>query len=172
VVANLCIRRREWSVFGWGMVALTCIGVIAGGLDVLVVGSPVLAQPAPGISSSPDDEPLLRPGQRMRRPFGWVEIRTFSRSQKDGDTAFELEFLVINESRNTMRNFQAQNLVRLIADDVPRAPYSSEPDWPKDILPDSAEYCNAKFSVRGTPHVVRVQFGTVDTGRTFLRWPE
>jgi hypothetical protein len=54
-------RRREWSVFGWGMVALTCIGVIAGGLDVLVVGSPVLAQPAPGISSSPDDEPLLRP---------------------------------------------------------------------------------------------------------------
>jgi hypothetical protein len=164
------MRRRDWLAIIGAAVTWACSDVIVGGSEV--VGSPALAQAAPSLPPPPDDAPILSPGQRVQRPFGWAEIRSYNRSQKDGDTAFDIDFLLINESAQRLSNLQLQDLVRLIADGVPRAPFSRQPSSYFDIEGESAEYCNAKFSVRGQPHVVYIQFGTGDAGRSFLRWPQ
>jgi len=149
---------------------LVCIGVIAGGLDAVRIPIPNFIAGASGAPAPPDDAAPLTPGQRVRRPFGWVEIRTFNRSQKAGDTVFEVEFLLINDSSEPI-NADLSSFVRLIADGIPRAPSSWQVSSNK-VLPDSAEYCNTKFTVRGRPRVVHIQFGSEDSGLSFLRWTQ
>jgi hypothetical protein len=141
--------------------AATCIAEVG---NLSFAGGSALAASTP-----PEDAQPMSPGQRVRRPYGWVEIRTFNRSQKSADTIFEVEFLMINESAESIRS-DLSNFVRLIADGIPRAPSSWQVSADK-VLPDSAEYCNVKFTVRGRPRAVYVQFGTEDSGLTFLRWP-
>jgi hypothetical protein len=148
--------------------ALTCIGVV-GDLNLTASGVRTLIDSALAASAPPDDAQPMSPGQRVRRPYGWVEIRTFNRSQKSTDAIFEVEFLLINESAESIRS-DLSNFVRLIADGIPRAPSSWQVSADK-VLPDSAEYCNAKFTVKGRPRAVYVQFGTEDSGLNFLRWP-
>jgi hypothetical protein len=152
----------------WCSAAIACLGLV-NGLDMIGSQVPLLVDGALAAASPPDDASLMSPGQRVRRPFGWVEIRTFNRSQKSADTVFEVEFLAINESSESVR-LDLSNFVRLIADDIPRAPSSWQMSS-REVLPNSAEYCTAKFTVRGRPRVVHIQFGTGDDGFSFLRWP-
>ena len=63
-------KRWEWRAFVCSVAALTCIGVIAGGMASAGVGISALAQATLGAPTPPDDAPLLIPGQRVRRPFG------------------------------------------------------------------------------------------------------
>lgn len=148
--------------------AAMCVAEVG---DLSFAGSElrISTESALAASTPPDDAQPMSPGQRVRRPYGWVEIRTFNRSQKSADTVFEVEFLMINESSESIRS-DLSNFVRLIADGIPRAPSSWQVSADK-VLPDSAEYCNVKFTVRGRPRAVYVQFGTEDSGLSFLRWP-
>jgi hypothetical protein len=164
-----CSLRATWrsAMLYCAAVAATCIGEV-GDLnfesELRIFTESASAAPTP-----PEDAQPMSPGQRVRTPFGWVEIRTFNRSQKSADTIFEVEFLMVNESTDSIRS-DLSNFVRLIADGIPRAPSSWQVSADK-VLPDSAEYCNAKFTVRGRPRAVYVQFGTEDSGLSFLRWP-
>ena len=63
-------------------------------------------------------------------------------------------------------------LVRLVADGVPRAPVEWFPDSAY-VESESAQDCSMTFRVRARPRVVHVQLGTGDdAGRTYLRWPD
>jgi hypothetical protein len=163
-----CIRDTKWRAIIGCAAGLVCIGVI-GGSYVGRISLPILVDSAFGAPAPPGDAVPLTPGLRVQRPSGWVEIRTFNRSQKSTDTVFEIEFLYINESSATVR-LDLSYFVRLIADGIPRAPSSWKISSEK-VLGNSAEYCNAKFTVRGRPRVVHVQFGSEDEGLSFLRWP-
>lgn len=165
-------QRRRATV--WSVATLACIGGIAGGPEVLGDRTQALAQTTSGTPSPPDDAPIMRPGQRVRRPFGSIEITTFTRSEVQQNSIFKIEFLVRNESPKDVK-VSVPGYIRLIADGVPRAPIETTPKYPYDldVQLESAEYGDATFSVRGQPHVVHVQFGTGDAvGRSFLRWPD
>jgi hypothetical protein len=115
----------------------------------------------------------MHPGLRVKRPFGEVEIRTFTRSEKDQDTLFTVEYLIRNEGSKEI-SFPEWDSFRLIADGVPRAPDRMSPGGccGLAIRADSAEYAAATFSVRGQPNVVILQLGTSTDGHTYMRWPE
>ena len=76
-------------MIAWGVAVLACIGGIAVGPEAVRVGTPALAQ---ATSSPPADTPVMVPGQRVRRPFGWIEIKTFDRTEGD-PSVFKVEFL-------------------------------------------------------------------------------
>src|SRR5688572_2295798 len=79
--------RRKRRVIAWGAVVLTCIGGIAVGPEEAVrIGTPALAQATSGIPSPPADAPVMVPGQRVRRSYGWIEIMTFDRTERDQDS--------------------------------------------------------------------------------------
>jgi hypothetical protein len=164
---------RARGTLAWGAAILSCIGATTGLGEWLGMTTPALAQAVPGLPSPPDNAPDLSAGQRVRTPFGWLQISSFSRSQKNGDTIFDISFLAINVSARDTDLYLA-DYVRLIADEIPRAPFStsSSASGRTAIPADSGVDCNVKFSVRGQPHVVHIQFGTQNTGRSFLRWPE
>jgi hypothetical protein len=135
------------------------------------IGIPVSAQAA--MLSPPDDAPIMRPGQQVQAPFGSVEIRTFNRSEQDGDSVFQLEFLLVNQSRQDIE-IHLRDYVRLIADGVPRAPEEASDNVYQGMTMriESAEYCSTKFRVHQRPNVVHIQFGTGNVPHIFLRWPE
>lgn len=121
------------------------------------------------------DTPVLRPGLLIRRPFGAVEITTFSRSGAEDGLRFRIDFLIRNETSRPLQ-FNLFDFIRLVADGVPRAPVgsSSQPDsfGMTNLRPDSAEYADLSFSVRGRPHEVLLQFGSAAAGRSVVRWPD
>jgi hypothetical protein len=128
---------------------------------------------AQATASPPEDAPTLRPGLRVPRPFGELEISTFTRSPKDRDTVFRIEFLIRNESRADTKIY-LPNFLRLIADGVPRAPESTSDGCCSGIAVqlESAEYAWATFRAHGQPALVLLQFGTGDDVHSYLRWPQ
>ena len=121
----------------------------------------------------PADAPLLRPGDRVRMPNGRVMIETFNKSfaQRQQETTFTIRFIFHNTSTNGSR-LETRDLVRLVADGVPRAPVEWFPGS-ATVPADSAQDGWATFRVRGRPRVVHVQFGVDErSGRAFLRWPD
>ena len=161
----------------WGTVTLTCIGVIAADPETMRVGTPAKGQAAPNMVSPPNDTPVMRLGERVLKEFGWIEISSFTRSKKDKDTEFKVEYTLFNNSDQEVR-IELKEFFRLIADDIPRAPsgvsgsnnYGSVPVM--YVAKESAEYGDVTFIARGQPRVTYVQFGTGDAGRSFLRWPD
>jgi hypothetical protein len=167
-------RHRKQRVIAWGAVTLTCIGAIAAGPETVRIGSPALAQ-ATSSAVPPNDAPVMRLGERVLRPFGWIEIKSFTRSNRDKDTEFKVEYLVFNNGDSTA-TIRLRDFFRLVVDGVPRSPSSysgsrgtSEELW---ILRESAEDGDVTFTVRGRPSLVHLQLGTGDEGRSFLRWPD
>src|SRR5262249_20711964 len=124
------------------------------------------------VPSPPQDAPPLRPGQRVKRPYGELEISTVERSPKDQDTMFKFELLIRNQSPQEVE-VPLVDYVRVIADGVPRAPEitSLGPYESKvKVRPESSEYAWATFRVRGQPRIVYLQVGVGDTPRSYLRW--
>jgi hypothetical protein len=158
------LRARRLQLAGAGWLALGP-GMHGGG------GGAARAQDASARWEPPDDAdaPVMRPGQRVRRPSGWVEVTTFNRTNGRNESVFSVSYLFLNDgSRDVSVN--AANLVRLVTDGIPRAPaeykgYSSVPA-------ESALDFSATFRVRGRPRVVYLQFGTGDVERSYLRWPD
>lgn len=169
LLPTVSTRRRKRRVIAWGAVVLTCIGGIAVGPEAVRIGTPALAQATSGIPSPPADAPVMVPGQRVRRSYGWLEIMTFDRSERDQDSVFRVEFRVRNESSSEI-NFSGQGQFRLIVDGVPRSPAESSDRL--NVEAESAEDGYVTFRVGGKPRVVHVQVGTGDSGRSFLRWPD
>jgi hypothetical protein len=159
----------------WGALTLTCIGLIAAGPETMGVGTPAEAQTTPSMVSPPNDAPVMRLGERVLKGFGWIEISSFTRSKKDKDTEFKVEYIVFNNIDKTI-NIDLMDFFRLIADDMPRAPSgvsgSNNTGAVIFVAKESAEYGDVTFTVRGQPRVTYVQFGTGDAGRSFLRWPD
>ncbi len=168
----LTARTQKWAVL-WSAATLTCMSGLAVSLATSGFGAPAFAQAGSSTPSPPQDAPIMRPGQRVRRPVGSVEIMTFGRTERDQVSFFKVEFLLRNETNKRLQ-FKVRDFVRLLADDVPRAPDETSPAWPSDLVveSESAEYAGATFSVRGRPRVVYLQFGSSNDGRTYLRWPE
>jgi hypothetical protein len=125
-----------------------------------------------GPPSPPADAPVMAAGLRIARPYGALEIATFSKSEKEETTEFAVELLVRNETGSSDTHFSANDSLRLVADGVPIAPYTTQDGCcGLDVKIESARYDGATFSARGRPRVVFLQIGTGDQGRTFLRWP-
>jgi hypothetical protein len=106
-------------------------------------------------------------------PNGRVMIETFNKSfaQRQQETTFTIRFIFHNTSTNGGR-LETRDLVRLVADGVPRAPVEWFPSS-ATVPADSAQDGWATFRVRGRPRVVHVQFGVDErSGRAFLRWPD
>jgi hypothetical protein len=164
----ICTRQQERRVIAWAVAVLACIGGIAVGPEAVRVGTPALGQATSGLSSPPADTPVMAPGQRVKRPFGWIEIKTFDSTEGD-PSVFKIEFQVVCESSPV--NFDPMNEFRLIVDGVPRSPAESHPGSTY-VRSESAEDGNVIFSVHGQHRVVHVQFGTGSSGRSFLRWPD
>jgi hypothetical protein len=146
---------------------------LGGALVISGTGGPALAQGAGEGNAIPPDAPIMRPGQRLQRPRGWVEITTFNRSfqQREQESVFKLEFTYLNEHSRDVQ-LKARDASRLVADGVPRAPVQWFPDSVY-VPTESAQDCSVTFRVRGRPRVVHVQFGTGDEdGRNYLRWPD
>ena len=132
------------------------------------------AQVTAGVASPPEDAPAMHPGVRVPRPFGEVEISTFSESRKDQDTVFTVELVIRNETRNKIQ-VDLRNAIRLIADGVPRAPETtSQRCCPEvtEVQLESAEYGSATFRVHGQPAAVYLRFGTGEEVSSYLRWPQ
>jgi hypothetical protein len=155
-------------MIAWAVAVLACIGGIAVGPEAVMVGTPALAQATSGLSSPPADTPVMAPGQRVKRPFGWIEIKTFDRTEGD-PSVFKIDFLVVSEASAV--GFSADNEFRLIVDGVPRSPAASSPSSML-VRGESAEDGQVVFRVHGQHRVVHVQFGTGSSGRSFLRWPD
>jgi hypothetical protein len=147
-------RRRETGLLALGGVAqsLACLGA--------------KAQPA----GPPENAPVMRAGVFVRRPFGAVEITTFSRSRTDEGARFDVEFLIRNEGQQKL-SFWTAEFIRVVADGVPRAPIAVSPGL-MEVPNEAAEYGKASFTVRGMPGIVHLQFGNGASGRSFLRWPD
>jgi hypothetical protein len=168
LVSAIWTRRRQLRSTRWGA-AVACIAMIAVASGAKI-GIPVSAQAA--ILSPPADAPIMRPGQQVQVPFGSIEIRTFNRSERDGDSFFGIEFLLVNQSREGI-TINLRDYVRLIADGVPRAPAEASGNiYGVTVRMESAEYCTTKFRVPQRPNVVHILFGTGDEPHIFLRWPE
>jgi hypothetical protein len=171
LLPTVSTRQRGQRGIVWGAAVLACIGGIAVGSKEVTVGTPALAQATSGIPSPPADAPIMVPGQRVQRPFGWIEISTFGRSEQDQNSIFTVEFLVVNaSSQAVVLNFSDET--RLITDGIPRAPAEISPHSVIRVQTESAMEGNATFRVRGRPGIVYIQFGTGKTGRSFLRWPD
>lgn len=160
-------RRKMVGVAGHSA-TLGLFILCSAGLVAVSGGSEALAQEIKGPAQ---DSPALRAGLRVERPFGALEISTFTRTQKDQDTEFKIEFLIRNESPN-FASFPVGDL-RVIGDGVPRAPIAhSGGCCDVHVEHDSAEYAWATFRVRGQPKVVYLQIGSREEGRSYFRWPE
>ncbi len=135
-------------------------------------GNVAVAQSISGVTPTADDVPILSPGQRVRRPFGSIEITTFRRSTSEKEAVFDVEFLVRNESRKAVK-IELGDYVRLSADGVPRAPARTTPAYPYslEVALESAEYASVSFRTRGQPNTIILQFGTGESPRSILRWP-
>jgi hypothetical protein len=104
----------------------------------------------------------MRPGQRVARPKGSIEISTFARSEDGKTSTFTVEFLLRNDSREVF-TFNVEDYVRLIADDVPYSPTTVSPGF-TTIRPESVQYARVSFRTRGRPQIVT-------TSRTERRRP-
>ena len=121
----------------------------------------------------PPDAPIMRPGSRIRRKDSRVEIVTFNRAynSKTQQTTFNLQFVMVNMGSKPLR-LNAEDVVRLLTDGLPRAPVRWFPSY-ANMPAESAQDCSLTFNVKGKPRTVHVQFGTDDEGgRDFLRWPD
>src|SRR5262249_4691657 len=145
---------RKWRAIVSGAGALMCIWMIAGNATKVV--SAILAQAASNIPSPPSDSPIMSPGLRVRRPCCLIEIKTFSRSRRGDDSVFEVEFVIINDSRESV-TFHFKDDVRLIADGLPRAPEQVCNEYSMTLPIESSEYCQIRFSVRGVPSTIYFQ---------------
>jgi hypothetical protein len=146
---------------------LSCIGGITVGPEPVEVGTPALAQATSGIPAPPADAPVMAPGQRVHRSFGWIEIMTFSRSDQNQYSIFSVEFRVRTEENSVA--FDSSRMFRLVADGFPREPDSAGIFF---IDIESAKESKVTFHVRGRPRVVYLQFGTGKSEHSFLRWPD
>jgi hypothetical protein len=174
------MARIEWDRRARRM---PCVAMTAAALFMTILGSTAFQSviggfeaAAQGAAGPSEDAPPLRAGQRVERPFGELEISSFTQVQKDQGTLFTVEFLIRNEGQNSL-NLIIKDYLRLIADGVPRAPEYDNYDGCAGrcgvkVAGDSAEYARATFSVRGQPKQVYLQFGTRDEGRAYLRWPK
>jgi len=152
-----------------GHAAKLCLFILCSAeLPAVSGGSKAVAQETMGPSQ---DSPALRAGLRVERPFGALEISTFTRTQKDQDTEFKIEFLIRNESSGVAYIRLAD--FRVIGDGVPRAPMAQSGGCcDVKVEHDSAEYAWATFQVRGQPKVVYLLIGSREEGRSYFRWPE
>ena len=160
--AGLLLWRRRATT--WTTAALVCFGGITLGPKAVTIATPALAQATSGMPLPPDNAQVMVAGQRIRRPFGWIEIRTFGRSEQSDNSIFDVNFLVINTTEEEV-TLEIRNLMRLVADGIPRTPAkmtcpASEHSYSLHVATESAEFCNARFSVHGQPNLVHVQFGT------------
>jgi hypothetical protein len=124
-------------------------------------------------TAPPPDAPVMRPGSKVRRQNSKVEVVTFNRAynSKTQQTTFNLQLVVINTKSKSL-TLQAENIVRLVTDGLPRAPMKWFPAY-ANMPAESAQDCSLTFNVKGKPRIVHVQFGTDDEGgRDFLRWPD
>jgi hypothetical protein len=113
------------------------------------------------------------PGQRVQKPFGWIEIRTFDRTEGD-PSVFKVEFLAVNERAKSGIGI-GRDEFRLIVDGLPHSPVESS----SVVIPveDTAEGY-VVFRVNGQKdHTVYLQFGTASSlprfgSHSLLRWPD
>lgn len=121
------------------------------------------------VPSPPSDTPVMRPGQRLGREYGWAEIETFTRSESGKGEMFTVTIRIWNGSSNQI-NFEPDGSSRLITDGFPAAPIKSSPSYVSAPSETMGRF-SVTFQTNEHPKLVFFQFGT-GNGRTFLRWPD